>query len=134
MAELSQRVMPSTPQQCPWPKGESFYPQHAQTKINTGATTMSKLRTLNLTLIDNHPDLKGKEKIVFQTLNYVTEHNDDQTKQQILMSGDVAKALKAHNKNRVCVVDRAILRNTGRDVFLEEVEIFDLEWQVIQVA
>lgn len=100
----------------------------------TGATTMSKLRTLNLTLIDNHPDLKGKEKIVFQTLNYVTEHNDDQTKQQILMSGDVAKALKSHNENRVCVVDRNILRNTGRDVFLEEVEIFDLEWSLVQVG
>lgn len=127
MASLSTRVQTQD-------SSDVYAPLRVQSTIKTGATTMSKLRTLNLTLIDNHPDLKGKEKIVFQTLNYVTEHNDDQTKQQILMSGDVAKALKEHNKSRVCVVDRAILRNTGRDVFLEEVEIFDLEWQVVQVA
>lgn len=92
------------------------------------------LRTLNLTLVDNNPNLKAKAKIVFQSLNYVTEHTNDQTIQQILMSGDVAKALDKHNSKRTEVVDKEILRNTGRDVMLEEVEIFDLEWQVVQVA
>lgn len=99
-----------------------------------GENNMSKLRTLNLTLVDNHPELKAAEKIVFQQLNYVTEHTNDQTIQQVLMTGDVESALAKHNKKREGVVDRQILRNTGRDVFLEPVEIWDLEWQVIQVA
>lgn len=100
----------------------------------TGETKMSKLRTLNLTLVDNNPNLKAAKKIVFQSLGFITEHTNDQTIQQILMSGDVAKALEKHNEKRVKVVDKEILRNTGRDVMLEEVEIFDLEWQVVQVA
>ena len=93
-----------------------------------------KLRTVNLTLVDNHPDLKGKQKIVFQQLNFVTEHTNDQTIQTVLLSGDVATALEAHNKLRSETVDKTILRNTGRDVMLEPVEIWDLEWQVVQVA
>lgn len=100
----------------------------------TGETKMSKLRTVNLTLIDNHADLKGKDKIVFQQLNFVTEHTDDQTIQTVLLSGDVAIALEKHNKLRADTVDKSILRNTGRDVMLEPVEIWDLEWQVVQVA
>jgi len=64
----------------------------------------------------------------------MTEHNDERTIQQILMSGEVAEALVKHNDNRVKVVDKAIQRATGRDVKLEEVEIFDLDWQVVRVA
>lgn len=99
-----------------------------------GENNMSKLRTLNLTLVDNDTNLKGKQKIVFQQLGYVSEHTNDQTIQQILMSGDVATALEKHNKVRAEVVDDAILRNTGRDVFLKPVEIWDLEWTVVQMA
>lgn len=104
----------------------------------TGEKTMTQyntqLRTLNLTLVDNNSNLKAKDKIVFQALNYVTEHTDDRTIQQILMTGEVAKALEEHNTKRVKVVDKQIQRNTGRDVKLEEVEIFDLDWQVVRVA
>lgn len=100
----------------------------------TGDTQMTTLRTINLTLVDNNPNLKAKDKIVFQTLNFITEHNDDRTIQQVLMSGDVATALDTHNKKRLETVDKEILRNTGRDVMLEEVEIFDLQWQVVRVA
>lgn len=101
---------------------------------NKGENNMSKLRTLNLTLVDNDLNLKGKQKIVYQELNYVTEHTNEQTIQQILMSGDVATALENHNKLRNTVVDDNILRNTGRDVPLKPVEIWHLEWQVVQVA
>jgi hypothetical protein len=101
----------------------------------TGETNMkTALRTINLTLVDNNSNLKGEEKIVFQKLNYVTEHNDDQSIQQILMSGAVAKSLEQHNILRVKVIDKEIRRNTGRDVMLEEVEIFDLDWMVVRVA
>lgn len=102
--------------------------------IKTGDTQMTTLRTINLTLVDNNPNLKAKDKIVFQTLNFITEHNDERTIQQVLMSGDVATALDKHNKKRLETVDKEILRNTGRDVMLEEVEIFDLQWQVVCVA
>lgn len=118
MAGLSERVM--------------IPPMTYQSK--QGEKTMSNLRTLNLTLVDNHPDLKAAEKIVFQQLNYVSEHTDDQTIQQVLMTGDVESALAKHNDKRAKVVDKAILRNTGRDVFLEPVEIWDLKWQVVRVA
>ena len=103
-------------------------------EIKTGETQMTTLRTINLTLVDNNPNLKAKDKIVFQTLNFITEHNDERTIQQVLMSGDVATALDKHNEKRLSTVDKEILRNTGRDVMLEEVEIFDLQWQVVRVA
>lgn len=104
------------------------------TNILKGETNMNTLRTLNLTLVDNNINLKGASKIVFQSLNFVTEHNDERTIQQILMSGAVAEVLEAHNLKRVKVVDKEIQRNTGRDVKLEEVEIFNLDWQVVRVA
>lgn len=100
---------------------------------STGEYIMT-LKTVNLTLVDNNPNLKAAQKIVYQSLNLVTEHNDDRTIQQVLITGDVAKALAEHNLKRVKVVDKEILRNTGRDVYLEPVEIFDLKWQVIQVG
>lgn len=111
-------------------------PTNDKTTINTkGDSNMNNtLRTLNLTLVDNNPNLKAAEKIVFQSLNYVTEHSDDRTIQQILMSGKVAAALVEHNEKRIKVIDKQIQRNTGRDVMLEEVEIFELNWQVVQIA
>lgn len=124
MASLSQRHAPLN-------MSEFLGNTQSTTK---GENKMSNLRTLNLTLVDNHPDLKAAEKIVFQQLNYVTEHTDDQTIQQVLMTGDVESALAKHNKKRAGVVDKSILRNTGRDVFLDEVEIWDLSWQVVRVA
>ena len=96
---------------------------------NTGT-----LRVLNLLLVDNNTNLKVEGKVVFQKLSHMTEHNDERTIQQILMSGEVAEALEAHNVKRVKVVDKDIQRATGRDVKLEEVEIFDLDWQVVRVA
>ena len=102
--------------------------------ININKETTMNLRTINLTLVDNNPNLKAADKIVFQQLNYITEHTDSQAQQTILMSGKVAEALAQHNKKRIQVVDKEILRNTGREVNLEPVEIFDLTWQVVRVA
>jgi hypothetical protein len=102
--------------------------------ITTGETQMSKLRTVTVTLVDNNQNLKPKQRIVYQAINFVTEHNDERTIRQILMTGEVTKALDKHNAKRTQVVDKDILRNTGRDVFLEEVEEFDCDWQIVQVA
>lgn len=147
MAFLSTRNDPRPPPQIPASELRVIKRRPETTKENDwyfdgnklsdlikGENNMSKLRTLNLTLVDNDTNLKGKQKIVFQQLGYVSEHTNEQTIQQILMSGDVATALEKHNKVRAEVVDDAILRNTGRDVFLKPVEIWDLEWQVVQVA
>jgi len=108
--------------------------QNLKGETNMTTNNTGTLRTLNLTLVDNNPNLKVAQKVVFQKLGHMTEHNDERTIQQILMSGEVAEALVKHNDNRVKVVDKAIQRATGRDVKLEEVEIFDLDWQVVRVA
>lgn len=98
----------------------------------TGETKMG-IRKVNLTLVDNNDNLKGAEKIVFEQ-QVVTEHDNDKTIQQVLITGDVSTALDAHNKKRESTVDKSILRSTGTKVFLEPVEIFELQWQVIQVG
>ncbi len=98
----------------------------------TGETKMG-IRKVNLTLVDNNDNLKGAEKIVFEQ-QVVTEHDNDKTIQQVLITGDVSTALDAHNKKREATVDKSILRSTGTKVFLEPVEIFELQWQVIQVG
>jgi hypothetical protein len=99
---------------------------------NTGETKMG-IRKVSLTLIDNDSNLKGAEKIVFEQ-TVVTEHDNDKTIQQVLITGDVANALDKHNKQREATVDKAVLRNTGTKVFLDPVEIFELQWQVVQVG
>lgn len=98
----------------------------------TGETKMG-IRKVNLTLVDNNDNLKGAEKIVFEQ-QVVTEHDNDKTIQQVLITGDVSTALDAHNKKRESTVDKSILRSTGTKVFLEPVEIFELQWQVVQVG
>ena len=91
------------------------------------------IRKVSLTLIDNDSNLKGAEKIVFEQ-TVVTEHDNDKTIQQVLITGDVANALDKHNKQREATVDKAVLRNTGTKVFLDPVEIFELQWQVVQIG
>lgn len=99
---------------------------------NTGETKMG-IRKVSLTLIDNDSNLKGAEKIVFEQ-SVVTEHDNDKTIQQVLITGDVSTALDAHNEKRESTVDKAVLRSTGTKVFLEPVEIFELQWQVVQIG
>ncbi len=99
---------------------------------NTGETKMG-IRKVSLTLIDNDSNLKGAEKIVFEQ-SVVTEHDNDKTIQQVLITGDVANALDKHNEKRESTVDKAVLRSTGTKVFLEPVEIFELQWQVVQIG
>jgi hypothetical protein len=63
-----------------------------------------------------------------------TEHSDDKTIQNLLMTGKVQAALDKHNTKREATVDKAILKATGREVFLDPVEIWDLEWTTVTVA
>lgn len=99
---------------------------------NTGETKMG-IRKVSLTLIDNDNNLKGAEKIVFEQ-SVLTEYDNDKTIQQVLITGDVSTALDAHNKKRESTLDKAVLRVTGTKVFLDPVEIFELQWQVVQIG
>lgn len=100
--------------------------------------TMSKLRTVNITLIDENPNLKGSKKVVYQEIGVVTEYNDQETKMNVIASGKVAKALQQHNTEvRAETIDKGIQRTTGRDVPLEPIELLsdgELTWSIIQVA
>lgn len=105
---------------------------------NKEEKTMSKLRTVNITLIDENPNLKGDKKVVFQKMGVVTEFNDQETKMNIIATGKVAKALQQHNAEvREQTIDKGIQRTTGRDVMLEPIELLsdgELTWNIIQIA
>jgi hypothetical protein len=104
--------------------------------IDSGVNNMT-VKTLNVTLVDNNSNLKGAGKIVFQKLGFITEHSNEEAKMDIIATGKVMEALKTHNDKREETVDKQILRNTGRDVMLEPIELLSdsqLQWQIIQVA
>lgn len=95
------------------------------------------VKTLNVTLVDNNSNLKGAGKIVFQKLGFITEHSDEEAKMDIIATGKVMEALTEHNYKREKTIDKDILRNTGRDVMLEPIELLSdpqLQWQIIRVA
>lgn len=92
------------------------------------------IRTINLSLTDNNENLSLEDTLVFSQGEVRTEHNDERTIQNILMSGKVQEALKKHNETREETVDKVVLRSTGNKVMLEPVEIWDLEWKVVQIA
>lgn len=98
----------------------------------------TQLRTVNITLVDNNTNLKGKDKVVFQKLNYLTEYSDEDTKVNIIATGKVAKAVTEHNEEvRAKTVDDTILRSTGRDVPLKPIELLSdsqLSWNIVTVA
>ena len=92
------------------------------------------IRTVNLTLNDNDTNLDLKNTLVFQATLVRTEHSDEKTIQNLLMSGKVQTALEKHNDKRADTVDKSILKSTGVKVYLDPVEIWDLEWKVVAVA
>jgi len=139
MARLSERVTNNSISDYKVPEfgvktnvNPQLYTRASNNLNKTGETKMG-IRKVSLTLIDNDNNLKGAEKIVFEQ-SVVTEHDNDKTIQQVLITGDVANALDKHNKKREATVDKAVLRSTGTKVFLEPVEIFELQWQVVQIG
>ena len=105
-------------------------------KPTNGENNMT-VQTLNITLVDNNTNLKGEDKIVFQKIGFITEHSEADAKMDLIATGKVLKALNAHNTKRGGTIDKAILRATGRDVYLEEIELLsdpELQWQVVRSA
>ena len=95
------------------------------------------LRTLNITLLDLSPELKGEKKVVFEKQNVRTEYNDDQTIQNILATGDVLSSLELHNENVRRKTLDSQYKGSAREVYLEDIDhIGDsrLKWEVVRVG
>lgn len=103
-------------------------------KTGDNNMTTRNIRTINATLTDNDANLSLAETLVFQATLVRTEHNDEKTIQNLLMSGKVQTALEKHNDKRENTVDKSILKATGVKVYLDPVAIWDLEWKVVTVA
>lgn len=130
MANLSTRT---TPKDNPLLSSNTIVKQNLNTTGDNSMTTRN-IRTVNLTLNDNDTNLDLKNTLVFQATLVRTEHSDDKTIQNLLMSGKVQTALEKHNEGRASTVDKSILKATGAKVFLDPVAIWDLEWKVVCVA
>ena len=141
MASLSQRVeAPQTAEmsvedtQRYWVVDSSSKFTQAHNIKYIGENNMT-LRTITATLIDNNPNLKAQERIVFQEKEFLTEYDDAQTLQNIIATGKVKEALDKHNALRADVTDKAILKTTGVKVPLDPIELIaELEWSVVRNA
>lgn len=116
-------------------KPEQIEELRTHTKGETNMT--NTLRTLNLTLLDLSPELKGDDKVVYEEQGIRTEYNDDQTIQNLLATGDVLSALEIHNDNiRVKTLDHQY-KGSAREVFLEAIDHLGdnrLKWEVVRVG
>lgn len=137
MAKLSERVYSEISAYNPY----ITKPEHIEelrTYLQKGENTMTNtLRTLNLTLLDLSPELKGEDKVVYEKQGIRTEYTDDQTIQNLLATGDVLAALTLHNENvRVKTLDHQY-KGSAREVFLEEIDHLGdnrLKWEVVRVG
>lgn len=108
-----------------------------QENTMTQLNTTNSLRTLNLTLIDLSPELKGEDKVVYEQANVRTEYTDEQTIQNLLATGDVLSALQLHNKRVRSKTLDAQYKGSAREVFLDEIDHLGdsrLKWEVIRVG
>lgn len=141
MAKLSERI------EAPWNdcgKPITTTEQIKDFKTNTQEkqnmaqfNTTNTLRTLNITLIDLSPELKGEKKVVYEQANVRTEYTDEQTIQNLLATGDVLSALQLHNEEVRSKTLDAQYKGSAREVFLEEIDHLGdsrLKWEVIRVG
>jgi len=96
------------------------------------------LKEVTLTLIDNNIHLEDDQRIVFQKKGVRTSFTLEETKMNIIASGEVMEKLKDHNTNvRTKVVNEDILERTGREVFLKPIKLLSdsqLQWRVVETA
>lgn len=104
----------------------------------TEETNMNTLREVTVTLIDNNPNLEDDTRIVFQKKKVKTSFSNEETKMNVIASGEVMEALEKHNKGvRSNTFDEKILHNTGRDVPLKPINLLSdtqLEWRIVETA
>ena len=141
LAKLSMRMNSAPWENCGKPTTPKEQIEHLrkETTIKQENTTMTTntLRTLNLSLLDLSPELKGENKVVYEKANVRTEYTDEQTIQNLLATGDVLSALQLHNKNvRVKTLDSQY-KGSAREVFLEPIDHLgdsSLRWEVVRVG
>lgn len=96
------------------------------------------LKEVTLTLVDNNINLEDDHRIVFQKKGVRTSFTLEETKMNIIASGEVMDKLKDHNTNvRAKVVNEDILERTGRQVFLKPIKLLSdsqLQWRVVETA
>ena len=118
-------------------QSDSIYIKETIKQETTMTNTTNTLRTLNLTLLDLSPELKGENKVVYEKANVRTEYTDEQTIQNLLATGDVLSALQLHNENvRVKTLDSQY-KGSAREVFLEPIDHLgdsSLKWEVVRVG
>lgn len=108
----------------------------AQPIQTQGNQTMSQVntsrRSVSVTLIDRDVNLEGKEAIVLDLGQQISEGDQNELIQELIMdpANKVAEALKSHNDKRSNVVNREVLNRTGNKVKLEPVKMRDLTWDV----
>lgn len=97
-------------------------------------TPMSQARrVVNITLMDNDSAiLEASDALVKTWKDIVTQDDDATTIQELIMTKDVAGAVKAHNASRMNMVDETILNNTGNEVKLRAIKLKDLNFIVTQ--
>lgn len=100
--------------------------------------TNNTLREVTVTLIDNNVNLEDDQRVVFQAKCVRTSFSNEETKMNIIASGEVMKALEKHNKDvRLETINNDILDRTGREVSLKVIKLLsdkDLEWRIVETA
>jgi len=97
-----------------------------------GADKMSK-RVVKVYIVDKDDRLRGKyinKSLVYVSENIVTSESDE----EVVMQLDIATILNTHNEIRSRVVDLELTRQLGRETFLEEIEVRDLDIRVVRLA
>lgn len=92
--------------------------------------TMNTRRIVTVQLIDQDKGLPVANSVVAVFNNIVTEDTDQVTIQEVLMSENIAGALKSHNEVRQSTTNLDILNRTGNEVKLQPVKLKDLTWVV----
>lgn len=107
-------------------------------KQENAMTTNNTLKEVTITLIDNNINLEDDQRIVFQKKGVQTSNSLEDTKMNVIASGEVMIALTDHNeKVRAKVINEDILDRTGREVMLKPIKLLSdgqLEWRVVETA
>lgn len=105
--------------------------QQSTTKQQEEIKMTNNLTVKTIRLLDCTQGIK-KEAAIVGTFEDVVVQNEllELAKQEILMNYDVATMIEEHNKARSKMVDLDIKKRTGNEVYLDPVELKDLEWSV----
>lgn len=110
----------------PWP--ENFTHIFKTTEENK----MSK-RLVRVVILDQDDRLRGKlskHALVYKGEEFVTGLSNE----EIVMSLNIGEIIEEHNKVRVTLQDLDASRTLGHEVFLEEIEVSDLQVKVVTLA